>query len=207
MSFPATLAAEGETSKTAKALRRLGLNRKNATEADNILLSGDSNAEKVAGPAVPTLKEKSISEQNKSNCETFDDGHHREGNTTLLGGGENGDAGETICPTKQPLPEDEGRLGAPVNSKEGSKVAEHPQTQSLDREAEESGLGPRSDLRKSPSKVWTLPTPRPLVDPGCFEDPVVDSFWKDIWMTSAVRNVRVQPLPFSYEPSIIADLD
>jgi phospholipase D1/2 len=116
--------------------------------------------------------------------------------------------GETVCPIKHPLSEDEGRLGAPANSKEGSKVAEHTQTQSLtNRNAEESGSGARSDLKKSPSRVWTLPTPRPLVDPCCFEDPVVDSFWKDIWMASAVRNVRVQTLPFFYELSTIADLD
>ncbi|KAJ8519021.1 hypothetical protein ONZ45_g3982 [Pleurotus djamor] len=44
---------------------------------------------------------------------------------------------------------------------------------------------------KLDNKTWTIPTPRPEVTVDCFEDPVSDSFWKDIWVASAVRNTEI----------------
>ena len=41
------------------------------------------------------------------------------------------------------------------------------------------------------SKTWTLPTPRPKVDPDGFEDPVCDEFWKGVWLASAAHNVSL----------------
>ena len=58
-----------------------------------------------------------------------------------------------------------------------------------------STLRPRSstrkDLRKSKSRIWTVPTHRPRIDPDIFEDPVADAFWKDVWVASAVHNVCI----------------
>lgn len=36
---------------------------------------------------------------------------------------------------------------------------------------------------------WTLPTPKPNVDPHGFNDPIKDSFWKEVWVAAAVHNV------------------
>lgn len=51
----------------------------------------------------------------------------------------------------------------------------------------------RSTIRKQRhSKLkskWNVSVKRPQVDPNNFEDPISDSFWKDVWVTSAAYNV------------------
>lgn len=48
----------------------------------------------------------------------------------------------------------------------------------------------RRNLREKGKNVYTLPVPAPKVDPHGFSDPLVDSFYKDVWMTAAVRNTQ-----------------
>lgn len=62
-------------------------------------------------------------------------------------------------------------------------------------DAERAAVSARSTLRKhlSPqigAHPWTLPVPGPEVDAHGFDDPVSDKFWKNIWVASAVHNVR-----------------
>ena len=58
-------------------------------------------------------------------------------------------------------------------------------------EEEKKSQGAHATIRKHRShKAWTLPTPRPLVDPDGFEDPISDHFWKSVWLASATHNVR-----------------
>ena len=61
-------------------------------------------------------------------------------------------------------------------------------------EEEEKAPEARATLRKHltaklGNKQWQLPTPTPRVDPYGFEDPISDSFWKDVWVSCAVHNV------------------
>ncbi|KAI0755244.1 phospholipase D [Daedaleopsis nitida] len=63
-------------------------------------------------------------------------------------------------------------------------------------EEEEKAPGARVTLRKHlaaklGNKQWQLPTPTPQVDPYGFEDPISDSFWKDVWVASAVHNTEI----------------
>jgi len=39
--------------------------------------------------------------------------------------------------------------------------------------------------------AYSLPTKAPEVDPKAFADPLIDSFYKDVWMAAAVRNTQV----------------
>ncbi|KAG7443153.1 phospholipase D [Guyanagaster necrorhizus] len=64
----------------------------------------------------------------------------------------------------------------------------------------------RSTLRKNlGSKLghnnkWTVPTPRPHVDPNGFEDPISDAFWKDVWVACAVHNTEIYRKVFHAVP-------
>ena len=46
---------------------------------------------------------------------------------------------------------------------------------------------------KSGQSSWTVPTPmpKPKYDADCFEDPICDEFWDDIWVACAEHNVGV----------------
>jgi len=60
-------------------------------------------------------------------------------------------------------------------------------------ETEERAVRAGAEIRKHlstklNSKIWTLPTPTPKVDPHGFEDPICDEFWK-VWIACAVHNV------------------
>lgn len=64
-------------------------------------------------------------------------------------------------------------------------------------EDEEAAPAARAAIRRhmaakgASSKTWTLPTPRPKVDPEGFEDPVCDEFWKGVWLASAAHNTEI----------------
>ncbi|KAF8916964.1 hypothetical protein CPB85DRAFT_1453067 [Mucidula mucida] len=68
----------------------------------------------------------------------------------------------------------------------------------VDDSTEEERAAPRarSTIRrqlasKLGSKTWTVTAKRPHVDPDAFEDPVSDSFWKEVWVACAVYNTEV----------------
>ena len=61
-------------------------------------------------------------------------------------------------------------------------------------DSEDATASARETLRpdlgsKSGRKPWTVPTMKPKVEPQDFEDPISDSFWKKVWVASAVHNV------------------
>lgn len=92
---------------------------------------------------------------------------------------------------------DDGVLfGAPANANQ-PQVDENPPSRSGGVMDEEEQRAPtaRATLRKSlnsksGNKTWTVPTSRPEVDSHGFEDPISDAFWKNVWVASAVHNVR-----------------
>lgn len=80
---------------------------------------------------------------------------------------------------------------SPENNDKSSHT--HPRTSDADKK-DHSIAGARSTLRKHVaskpgSKTWILPTPKPNVDPDGFEDPISDTFWKNVWVAVAVHNV------------------
>jgi phospholipase D1/2 len=59
-------------------------------------------------------------------------------------------------------------------------------------EEEKAAPGARATVRKHLNhKTWALSTPKPRVVPEGFEDPISDAFWKNVWVASAVYNVRI----------------
>jgi len=89
--------------------------------------------------------------------------------------------------------------GAPADASRDPKTDDQPphavSGKSDATETEEKAVDARAEIRKHilttkfNSKVWTLPTPTPKVDPNGFEDPISDKFWKKVWMACAVHNV------------------
>jgi len=75
-------------------------------------------------------------------------------------------------------------------------VEEHLSASRSDYTVEGSTLRAQSPIRrslhKSRSKIWAVSTSRPRVDPDIFEDPLADTFWKDVWVASAEHNVCIR---------------
>jgi phospholipase D1/2 len=70
---------------------------------------------------------------------------------------------------------------------------------------EKAAVSARKTLRKHLDarvghKPWTVPTPKPVVDPNRFEDPVCDSFYKDVWMVAAAHNTEIYRKVFHCVP-------
>jgi len=95
--------------------------------------------------------------------------------------------------------EDGDLYGAPADASRDPKTDDQPPHAVSGKndatETEEKAVDARAEIRKHisttkfNSKVWTLPTPTPKVDPHGFEDPISDKFWKKVWMACAVHNV------------------
>jgi phospholipase D1/2 len=89
--------------------------------------------------------------------------------------------------------------GAPADASRDPKTDDQPPHAVSGKndatETEEKAVHARAEIRnhlsnaKFGSKIWTLPTPTPTVDPDGFEDPISDEFWKKVWMACAVHNV------------------
>lgn len=114
----------------------------------------------------------------------------------------------SIAPSEARVHDGSGQLfGSPANAKSSPQTDDQPPySASIARDAdkeEEAAIPARKLLRehlnvKVGTKPWTLPTPTPKVDPHGFDDPVADSFYKDIWMASAAHNVGLpRPLRIS----------
>jgi phospholipase D1/2 len=116
---------------------------------------------------------------------------------------------ETDAKPAERLPVDSEKTPQPASTRNGELVgppATAPKTDDAPRQVtsatnkltaqEEAALPVRPALRKYlnadlRSKTWALPVPAPNVDPHGFDDPLADSFWKDMWVASAVHNVRL----------------
>ncbi|EPQ51020.1 phospholipase D [Gloeophyllum trabeum ATCC 11539] len=95
---------------------------------------------------------------------------------------------------------DKGELyGAPAEAHDGAKQDDAPpEPNAIKKDADEeeqAAPGARSILRQhltaQLNSKWVLPTPRPVVDPDGFEDPICDEFWKNVWVASAVHNTEI----------------
>lgn len=179
-----------ESKDTAMLLRKTGLRSKglDSSASDKALederQTFTREGEKEHGftsSVVPTIEEKIVAEQPE-----LHNGDAKQG--------QNGTAEQNGGPPEAQV---DGQLyGVPANgdAQHDDKIP----TTKLDdtgTENEKEALEARTTIRKHlsakfGSKQWVLPTPTPHVDPHGFEDPVCDAFWKDVWLASAVHNVR-----------------
>ncbi|KAL0066150.1 Phospholipase D1 [Marasmius tenuissimus] len=190
--------AEASSTEKNKAAHKVGLSH-GTTKAD-----GDKQLQEerktftrdgkeqpgFTSSVVPTLEEKTVAEHRPPTSQT----QSNDGAAAHL---PNGDAHkETAKDAKV-----EGELyGAPANASKSPKTDDEPPHASSGvndaSEQEQEAVGARDILRKHltsklGNKTWTIPTPRPHVDPNGFEDPVCDAFWKNVWVASAAYNTEI----------------
>ncbi|KAJ6557347.1 phospholipase D [Mycena vulgaris] len=174
--------------------------------------------EGFASSMVPTLEEKTVMEQRPPKDQaddapvgqklqsvpedaTSDKGSEPLDEDSKPNGGEHDDTSEQedVKPS-QTRTADGDLFGAPADASRSAKTDDQPPhaRSGVDdaTEEEKAAPGARSILRrhlgaKLGSKTWTLPTPRPKVDPNGFEDPICDEFWKNVWVASATHNTEI----------------
>ncbi|KAJ3856607.1 phospholipase D [Lentinula lateritia] len=170
---------------------------------------------------VPTLEEKTVMEHRPPGVEADDeptadklsegtisgsDGKSKKEDSSTDGSLSKGDSilqnrsnTEVTNETSEDPRVDDELLGAPANASISPQIdTQPPQARShVDDADEQERAAPRarSVIRKQlTSKLgskWTLPTPRPKVDPQAFDDPICDVFWKNVWVASAVHNTEI----------------
>ncbi|GLB38253.1 putative phospholipase [Lyophyllum shimeji] len=136
---------------------------------------------------VPTLEEKAVAEQ-RPPPEQSNDTPKVQDRPTKEAGRDGLD--------EEPRADDGTLFGAPACASTDPRTDnEPPHAQSGVNDADEderAAPAARASIRKSVNnKTWTVPTTRPKVDPQGFEDPVVDTFWKNVWVASAVHNTEI----------------
>jgi phospholipase D1/2 len=89
--------------------------------------------------------------------------------------------------------------GAPADASQSAQVDDEPpharsgknDAEGEEREAPRARSILRRHLKAGPGQSpWALPTPTPVIDPNCFDDPICDEYWKGVWLAAAVHNVR-----------------
>jgi phospholipase D1/2 len=146
-----------------------------------------------ASSVVPTLEEKVVIEQQPPSDKT---------NGSSLADKLDSEDGKTSQAPAEQATADGEKFGAPADASRSPQTDDEPPhaRSGVNDANEEEQAAPeaRSHLRrhlgsKLGNKNWTLPVPRPKVDPNGFEDPVCDAFWKDVWVASAAHNVSFYP--------------
>lgn len=201
--------AAGETTShtTSKALRKVGLAHNSvAQSAGDDTLDAERKTftregEEVPGftsSVVPTLEEKTVAEQRppKEQTESTEDEPFRQQKTEEAKEGKPAPNGAALPNGGSPQPHtDDGTLfGAPANAMKSSQTDDEPPHAASENgdpdEEEQAAPEARATIRKQlDSGVWTLPTRKPEVHADGFEDPVSDTFWKNVWVASAAHNV------------------
>lgn len=137
-----------------------------------------------ASAVVPTLEEKMVAENLRTEGSA-------EGET-----GANGSAKDVG--SDQVRSSDGDLYGAPADASKSAKADDQPPhaRTTVDDATDDERMAPRarSTIRKQlasklGSKNWSVAVKRPNVEASAFEDPVADSFWKDVWVACAVYNV------------------
>ena len=162
---------------------------------------GDENL--VNETAVPSVGDRTLDEErknfnNKMGQKITDDDKDEVTVTSTQESGsgsvQSGRTGVVDGGPYEPRTDDSVLLGAPTNRKfPGNKDPSRTMRSDMDSE-ERATASARTNIRtnlgsKSTRKPWTVPTVKPKVEPQDFEDPISDSFWKNIWVASAVHNV------------------
>lgn len=202
------------TGDVAKASKKLGLTSSNMnSKANDATLKSERTrtsrqGEDVPGFAssvVPTLEEQMINEKRPRDASGSDKPIKEEltlsdkDSKSNVHSGPPGDK-DPATPAQARVHDSSNELfGAPAGASRSTRTDNEPPhagRPSPDADAEESEApSARKLLRQHLSvnvgaKPWTVPTPRPEIDPHAFDDPVSDSFYKDVWLAAATHNVR-----------------
>ncbi|KAF5389183.1 hypothetical protein D9757_003438 [Collybiopsis confluens] len=171
------------------------------------------DGEKVPGQPsaiIPTLEEKTVMEHRPPESDSNDApiADKVEGGDLSEPASRTSSNSKDICLTEKTpdtTPEDahiDGELyGSPAHARTSPNSDNQPpharEEDMVDADSQEwAAPRARSLIRKQltskfGNKVWTIPTPRPNVDPQGFDDPVCDDFWKNMWVASAVHNTEI----------------
>ncbi|KAG9016332.1 Phospholipase D1 [Tulasnella sp. 427] len=167
---------------------------KGKDEEKRIYGSDGSQQPGFASSKVPTLEEKVVAEHLPKNREAGED-------KPLMDAVDEGkdEAGSDSIPEARV--QDGGDLfGAPADAAPSAKEDNRPpnarQGQNEASEAEKAAVAARQQIRKhlavkTGAKPYTLPTPKPEIDPHGFGDPLEPRFWKDAWCATAVHNTEI----------------
>lgn len=111
---------------------------------------------------------------------------------------EDPDASKHGVPKIRGSPSDkEEKFGAPANAVDGDDALPNKDTDRSDEtKNNQMAIKARQTLRKHLSakigvSPWTMPTPTPKINPNRFHDPLDDTFWKDMWVATAVHNTEI----------------
>ncbi|KAL1715411.1 hypothetical protein EV715DRAFT_256257 [Schizophyllum commune] len=123
---------------------------------------------------------------------------HANGDASKANGGETPKVNGSDTNNADLRAEDDTLFGAPADAlrADDGPPATRPGVNDADAD-EKAAPAARDTIRRHMaaknmgSKTWTLPTPRPKVDPEGFEDPVCDEFWKGVWLASAAHNTEI----------------
>ena len=94
-------------------------------------------------------------------------------------------------------PGDDEPYGAPSNAVKGdTEVPNKDIDRNDDTDQQRAAITARKTLRKHlQAKIgvspWTMPTPTPKINPNRFHDPLDETFWKDMWVATAVHNTEI----------------
>lgn len=171
------------------------------------------------GSLVPTIEEQTVAERRPRNfgddgkpiLDELDEGHvdapkeerQEEGSSSVRGA-------PSIAPSEARVHDGSNQLyGAPANAKADPQTDSEPPYSTANAKdadkSEEAAVPARKLLRqhlnvKVGTKPYTLPVPTPNIDPHGFDDPVSDSFYRDVWMAAASHNVRIFSLSHASKP-------
>ncbi|OCF40014.1 phospholipase D [Kwoniella heveanensis CBS 569] len=86
--------------------------------------------------------------------------------------------------------------GAPANAQQSDDDLPNRDTQRTGEKEQDLAVKARKTLRKHlNAKVqlspWSMPTPTPKINPNRFHDPLDETFWKDMWVATAVHNTEI----------------
>jgi phospholipase D1/2 len=181
--------------KNTKVVEGLAIGEKELAEERKMYARDGEKIDGFASSVVPTLEEKIVHEQMTAKGETEAPKEASEAvpsNSTANGKAVETEDGQARTQDKTEL------FGAPADASENPQTDDQPPhaRSGVDDATEEERAAPeaRTLLRKHlaskfGNKKWTLPVPAPNVDANGFEDPIADSFWKDVWVACAVHNV------------------
>ena len=188
-----------------------------ANEREDFDLDGN-RTDGFASSVVSTLEEKTIYERRPSASHAngqplFDLIEEGEGGTdesgpkeayvdpkvkdehTILDGDK--DASKRGVPRIRGDSKDKEPYGAPSNAVEKDDAPPNEDTKrDDDTEEQRQAVAARKTLRKHlTAKVgaspWSMPTPTPKINPNRFHDPLDETFWKDMWVATAVHNTEI----------------
>ena len=165
------------------------------------IVRGGKEASKFTSSITRSLEDQTVAEHRSPNDQTSvldkSEHQHRAVEENLPKGGNltsyaNGTVNGRLSGV---LAEDKTLLGAPENATTSAQTDDRSPhaSREIDTADEEEKTSQRTHAtiqKHLNHKAWTLPTPRPRVDPDGFEDPISDTFWKNVWLASATHNVR-----------------